>query len=284
MVTTTIKMIGEKIGSAASQVNYIIKCIVEAQRAGIRQVHVYKLGDTNTFQAGSDFDLMGMYNNIKTNPPYQAKINELGVAYKTISDALIGKKFDASKTAELNLPGGTRGAAFQSENGKYTYVLWAITEIDRSEFAKQTVDLSTVLGSATLEGRRWEYSRNEAKIDVNPSQIELTGSPLIIFGDAESGNDDEVDFPPNVFTAFPNPFTDELIVEVRLAEQTEVSIDIVNRFGRLVTNVVDETLEAGEYQYPINTSVWADGIFYMQVRPGGANSTPIWTQLVKMGN
>ncbi|MEN0048694.1 MAG: T9SS type A sorting domain-containing protein [Bacteroidota bacterium] len=279
------KAMGQKIGSTAAQVNYMFKCIVEAQRVGIRQVHPYKLGDTNNFQAAnSEFDLMGMYNNLKDNPPYRAKINKLGIAYKTLSDALIEKVFDADKTEEMNLPEGIRGAAFVDDEGQHTYVIWAITTIDRSEFAKQTIDLSNLLGTSTLEGRRWEYARNQAKIDVDPSQIELTGAPLIIFGDAEVGGGDDVDFPANVFLAFPNPFTDQLTVEARLQDQTAVTIDIVNRFGQLVTNVVDDTLEAGEYQYPINTSNWANGVFYMQVRSGDANSVPIWTQLVKVAN
>ncbi|MEL6942009.1 MAG: T9SS type A sorting domain-containing protein, partial [Bacteroidota bacterium] len=254
--------------------------VVEAQRANILQVHPYKLGDTDRFDGNSEFDPMGMYNNLEENLPYTAKVNDLGVAHKTISDALINKSFDADKTSAMNLPEGTRGAAFVDNDGKHTYVIWAITELDRSEVAEATIDLSHLLGKATLEGRRWEYSRNKTKLAIDPSQIELTGSPLILF--EEEKEDNEVEYTTDLFRVFPNPFVDEITVEIQLKERKEVKVDISNRLGQPITTVVQTALEAGRHQYSIDTSTWSEGIYYMQVYSEGENSAPIWTQLVKV--
>ncbi|MEM9885661.1 MAG: T9SS type A sorting domain-containing protein [Bacteroidota bacterium] len=287
------KALGEKIGSTAAQVNYLFKCMVEAQRAGIQQVHIYKLGDTDNFQgASSEFNLMGLYKSLKENPPYQQRVNDLGYALKTISDALYQKKIDLEKTGALNLPEGIRGAAFRDDAGEYTYVLWVVTTIDRSEFASATIDLSDELGTATLSGRRWEYARNQESIAVDPTQIELTGAPLIVFGGEEEEMDDDDDMddddgntddphvlPPDLISAYPNPFTDELTVEIRLSERAQIQVEIVNRFGQGISVAIDATLEEGMHRYILDTSRWVTGVYFMQIRY--ENSAPIWVQLVK---
>ena len=55
-----------------------------------------------------------------------------------------------------------------------------------------------------------------------------------------------------------------MTIEVRLIQQTDVAIEIVNRLGQLTMSVVNATLAAGEYQYHINTSAWQNGKYYMQ--------------------
>ncbi|MEK7254725.1 MAG: hypothetical protein AAB316_08275, partial [Bacteroidota bacterium] len=150
------KAFGEYLGSPEAQRNYIIKALVASQQNDIRQFHVYQLSDIEPAKrANSEFQLMGLYASIDSIPLYTQKINPVGVAYKTTSMFLKGKRYDAAQTAKLNLPSNVRGGAFRAENGSFTYVLWAVTSKDNSEKANATFSFPSDFSLASLRKRDW---------------------------------------------------------------------------------------------------------------------------------
>ncbi|MEM8527555.1 MAG: hypothetical protein AAGG68_23135 [Bacteroidota bacterium] len=259
----------DRIGSSEAQVNYLMKCMVEAQRANILQVHPYKLGDTDRFAGNSEFDPMGLYDNLENHPPYTATANDAGIAYKTLSDALHNHTFDATQTEKMNLPKTIRGAAFKNIDGQYTYIVWVRTSIDQSEQAAATLDLSALLNSNVLIGKKWNYSITSKHFEIAANQITLTASPLILVEEEDNnGVEDDPNLPDDLFTALPNPFTDQLTLKIRLTEAAQVNASIVNGIGTVVVEVVNINLAAGTYEYIINSSNWANDIYHLRAQIG----------------
>jgi len=128
--------------------------------------------------AVSEFQLMGLFQRLFGVLPYQQIKNQQAHAYKTISDLLYGSTYDPVREAALNLPDGIRGAAFLDKNGHYTYVLWAETTLDNSEFAEGSFSFPDDLNISLLEKRIWDFSTNGAVEMISGNNISLTLSVL----------------------------------------------------------------------------------------------------------
>ncbi|MGZ3898642.1 MAG: carbohydrate-binding protein, partial [Flavisolibacter sp.] len=178
-------MSGADWGGNEGQKNYMIKAQVASQKAGIKQVYWFQVGDgTNTT---AQFDQMGLYTYFgNTSPYYNITKSDQGIAMKTTSDQLYGSTFDVARTYAMALPAGVDGGAFRKNDGSYVYVLWARTTIDLSETASATYSFpsSVVLGS-TVDRKEWNYSETNAVSTVPKTGIALTGSPSFF---SESGS------------------------------------------------------------------------------------------------
>src|SRR6476659_1121128 len=124
------------IGSYEAQKNYDMKALVLSQKNNVRQFYSFVLGDTkNDNNATNELEVMGLYKNLVDMGPlytggaYNQQYNDGGIAFKTTSDLLHNKKYDATRTAALNLPSNIDGAAFTDVVGSFTYVVWAKTSI-----------------------------------------------------------------------------------------------------------------------------------------------------------
>lgn len=170
-------------GTDEMQINYTIKSSVAAQRIGSIQYHMFKLGDEKPDnQATFEFEVMGMYRNMDGTNLSNAERTNAGIAYKTTSDLLFGRTYDAERTAALNMPSNVDGGAFRGEDGSYIYVLWAKTSIDRSEYAETSYtfpfqDVSQVGVS------QWNYSVSGDVQIFNTPTIPLTGAPVFVTTD-----------------------------------------------------------------------------------------------------
>ncbi|HYC29925.1 MAG TPA: hypothetical protein VEB42_13930, partial [Chitinophagaceae bacterium] len=117
---------------------------------------------------------------------YNTQLNESGIAYKTTSDLLLNKRYDATRTAAMNIPSNINGAAFKDANGAYTYVLWAKTTQDLNENASATYNFPAGLVSGQLNKKQWDYSNTTTNTVIGSANIALTGTPIFLT-DAGSG-------------------------------------------------------------------------------------------------
>ena len=186
-----VKFGAQSMASDESQVNYITKAVVNAMKIDVRQMHPYQLADRKTVaDATGEFDLLGMYLNFTGTQPYDnlTKTNE-GITYKTTSDVLFGTKYDAAKTAAMNLPNNLDGGAFYDvANNRYKYILWAKTTLDLSEAASGTYSFPASFGISTLSKREWNYSETNNAVDISPNNIQLTGRPIYLLDGSDPGN------------------------------------------------------------------------------------------------
>jgi PKD repeat protein len=175
------KKIGEYFGGEEAQRNYLIKALIKAQVAGFLQLSVNGLSESQHFDVATNPNQsLGLYGFLGNVNPYQQALLSGGKAYKTASKLLFSTKYDASRTALLNLPAGAAGYAFKDLQGKYTYVLWAKTTIDNSETASKTYSFPTNLNITTLYQKNWDWSVTQTQTSVSAQNIALTGTPIFL--------------------------------------------------------------------------------------------------------
>jgi len=253
---------GEYIGSDEAQRNFLIKTAVACQMNDIRQLHVYQLGDLRRqSDARSEFDLMGLYHRLDSVPQYQQKITQAGIASRTVSTLLQGKKFDQERTALLQLPPGVRGGAFKDEIGRFVYVLWAITGRDRSEEASATYSFPASLGMKTLLRRAWDFSSVGITVAVPASKVELTGSPVFL---TDSATEPRPDNRGVLLKCHPNPFGEKMHVRLVLPEIMTSSLSLYDLQGRLVRQFfTDLPLAAGDHYLPLDGGAVPAGAYFL---------------------
>ena len=172
------KAFADHIGSDEAQSNFVAKAVVNCIKNDILQLHIYKIGEESSYDDANDpFDVMGLYQDLLGIQPYYAQVADAGMSYKTASEELFGKEYDPSRTSQMNLPSNIGGGAFKSATGEYTYVLWAKTNLDRSESAFASYAFPSNLGFNQLIRREWDYGYTKDEWIEDAQNISLKGSP-----------------------------------------------------------------------------------------------------------
>ncbi|MFK8007164.1 MAG: PKD domain-containing protein [Saprospiraceae bacterium] len=172
------KKFGDYIGSEEAARNYAIKLPIELQKESVLNFHYYDLGEKETFpNALYPFQMTGFYEKLEGTAVEDIQRTNSGIAYKTVSNLLFEKAYDASKTAEMQLPANIDGGAFQQANGQYTYVLWAVCETDDSETSAASYSFPASFNLTNLKIHDWDFSLTNQQTISGFENIPLTGSP-----------------------------------------------------------------------------------------------------------
>ena len=172
---------GDFVGSAEIQRNWIIKAYVNCTANDIYQMHIFKIAEETTPELlAYEFDVMGLYKKMNYTDKLHPEVNDEGIALRTSTQQLFGKKYDASRTQAMNLPNNINGAAFIDSVGIYTYVIWAKTTVDLSEVASATYSFPSNLGISNLQKRDWNASVTNALSYITTQNIALTASPIFL--------------------------------------------------------------------------------------------------------
>ncbi|HOY07109.1 MAG TPA: T9SS type A sorting domain-containing protein [Saprospiraceae bacterium] len=267
------KAFGEYMGSDEGQVNFMIKTLVTAQMRKVLQMHVYALSDEKpAAEANNEFSFMGLFENLNNLVPFQGKPNPVAWAMKTTEQMLRGARYDPVRTSRLNLPANIRGAAFRTDLGQYTYVLWAVTSLDKDETAEATYTFPPELNIQYLEARAWNYSKNPVGQLVNAKEVTLTGSPVFFrITNVDNNFPKEPKFKPN-------PVTNGVgVYEFWMFEDTYASIDLYDISGKLLQQIADqENMIEGPHALFIDLSRYPQGTYFIKL------STPFSNQTVKL--
>ncbi len=171
----------DNFGDDEVQVNWIIKAFVQALRNNIYQMHVFNLAETTDYVTAQDeFDLLGLYEKVTGDEPYDVTKNDEAIAYTTSTELLYKSTYDQTQTDSMDLPDGVRGAAFLNMEGNYVYVVWAETTIDSSEFASATYSFPADMGINTLEQREWDFSETDQVSTIGSTSIDLDATPIFL--------------------------------------------------------------------------------------------------------
>ncbi|MCP3933059.1 MAG: T9SS type A sorting domain-containing protein [Bacteroidetes bacterium] len=250
-------------GNDEAQRNFTIKTLVECQKAGIHQFYVYQLGETANFEkAENEFEVMGLYQNLKESPPYQQIPNESGIAYKTTSDLLSAYKYDPEKTEALQLADGIKGGAFLNDDEEYIYVLWAKAVEDRSERIFRIYSFPESFNIGYAERKLWDFSITGKTSVVDASLIQLNGTPVFL----KAMEEEPEDFELHEFECYPNPFSSRLNIVFHLFHQSTVSLSLLDQYGRIVHDFEKEkVLPKGTYHYELKNIVYPPGVYYLHL-------------------
>ena len=271
------KRFQDYIGSDEAQVNFLIKVVVACMQNDILQLHPYSLADIGDFRnPQTEFETMGFYRNLNDVPQYEQQMTVAGRAYKTASEMLSGSTFHGLQTSRLNLPSNVKGGAFQHQNGEFVYVLWAKTTGDNSEKEEVLYSFPNNLGIDFVESKKWNGASTQRKGGYSSQNIVLNGSPTFI---QKAENLPDIKIQLDVF-CFPNPFNEYLDVEFKLKESANISIELYDARGVLISELMPtKNLSEGIYQYDFNVKNLANGIYFLKL---AADRRLIFKKVVKV--
>lgn len=254
------------LGSGEAQKNYVIKALVKAQQEDIKQVYLYLLGDSKLESEATDpYQLMGLYKKLDGVGPlqnggvYQQQFTDEGIAFKTTSNLLQNSRYNAARTAAMNLPTDVGGAAFSDSMGNYTFVLWAKTTIDQSEAAAATYSFPLAMSvSPLLVRKEWDFSATGASSIISFENIPLTATPVFLTENItlvklkEPGKEKTLQKKELDLQLFPNPAVTSAIIKFNLSRPSKVRLIITDILGREVKVIsTGITLARGIHTVPL---------------------------------
>ncbi|NJL74776.1 MAG: T9SS type A sorting domain-containing protein [Saprospiraceae bacterium] len=266
------KPLNQGFGTDEAQRNFIIKSLVECQKSDIHQFHIFTLGDKMNFNDAQrlyeEYNLMGIYGNLLQIPYKNAKLNDVGVAYKTTSDLLQKKRFDAAAFERLELAKGVNGGVFKDDQGQQTIVLWAETRADNSESALQVINLRNVLAANKLVKKEWNYAVTKDSSIVDARYVTLTGAPIFLTkleNSTYTGGGNPAN--PYIWEVFPNPFTSQVNINFEVQVEEVVTLTIYDHIGRPKQILVNqEVLSPGNYSWRLDGETFMSGIYFLEYK------------------
>lgn len=288
------KPFGDMIGSDDAQVNYMLKTLVESQKYDIKQYYTFVLGDAKTLaEATNAFHTMGLYQKLENNGPrlsgvYRQQYNNEGIAFRTCSELLRQSRYDAVKTAAMNLPATVGGAAFRDVNGAYTYVLWAKTITDLTEISAATYSFPAAMNVAPLlHKREWNYTEMNLTTTIPSLNVALTGTPvflseqfqLVPLPEKPPPSKEEEAVRELALALYPNPVSTTASLRFSLRKATEVRVTIHASDGKLIAVAIPgRSFAKGTHIVPLAiTQQLASGVYYCRFE---ADIMRVMTKLV----
>ncbi len=80
---------------------------------------------------------------------------------------------------------------------------------------------------------------------------------------------------PLASNVYPNPFTNELNVQLTIAEQAQTKCWLTDVNGRFVANAFDENLAPGAHKIPVNLQAFDKGIYLLHISLNGEHSSAV---------
>ena len=267
------------IGSDIAQKNYNMKALVQSQKNQVVQFYSFVLGDTKfDSEATNELEVMGLYKKLPGIGPipsgiYSQQYNNEGVAWKTTSDLIRNKHYDPARTAAMNIPASTEGAAFRDAAGNYAYVLWAKTTIDLSESAAASYTFPASMSMpAQVTKFEWDYSVTGINTSIPSSGIALTGTPIFLFENFQLVNlGDSIRNNPPLAKEFqvkvlPNPASSASSVQFTLKKPEKIRITLYDANGKAILRFInDQQFGTGTHNVQItNLSQLSNGVYYVR--------------------
>ncbi|GAB3581449.1 PA14 domain-containing protein [Hymenobacter daeguensis] len=182
----------DRTGTDEMQRNFGIKALVLTQKNDVKQFYYFGLAEmidapavTANVSWGDEISLMGLYENLANATPATANLVPAGKAFATTSLLLYDYKYDAARTAALNLPANLDGGAF-SKNGDYVYVLWAKALVDNLEQATGTYSFPASLNMSNVNRYEWNYAQTGTKVSIPSAGLALTETPSFFRADVSA--------------------------------------------------------------------------------------------------
>ncbi len=111
--------------------------------------------------------------------------------------------------------------------------------------------------------------------DVDQTWYFTTNTPMVQMNLSPASNTIGLEENNQVYGAivFPNPATDEVSVRYTLGNASDVTVEIVDITGKEIARFEEGTQTAGVHQLNVNTSTFAEGVYYVTIASGEASTT-----------
>jgi len=256
----------ENIGSDEAQRNFIIKTRVACEQNDILQYDLFALARKKSPEdSNSGFDAMGLFHRLSDIEPFQEALTDEGIASLTMTTLLEDGTYNAAATSTLNLPANIGGAAYENTDGSYTFVLWAKTATDQSEFAAAIFSIPAFMNISTFEKRTWDFSQTGIIFNVPATGITLTGAPVFLRGMPTTVNVSEQPPLSQILDLFPNPSQNYFHLSVKGTATADLTVEVMNVIGELMEQH-RFSYNGVSTVYDFNCSDWATGTYLVKVQ------------------
>ena len=254
-----------------------LKIIAKLISGGLQtKIYVLKLGgfDTHADQIESGNPTQGWHANLLQTLSdsiyaFQEDIKLLGVqdrvlgmtfsefGRKIISNGGLGT--DHGSAAPMILFGSCIGQSIIGDNPQIG------TNVDIEEGVAMQYDFRSVYGSVLMDW--FEVSETDV---INLLTPDFQYVPVI--DNCQTTNTKEVDLTLNA-EAFPNPFENNFTLAFSILEKKKVKIDLYDVVGKLIKNISEQTLSAGEHKVMVETHKLLSGVYFARIQAGDAVKT-----------
>ena len=76
-----------------------------------------------------------------------------------------------------------------------------------------------------------------------------------------------------LFNNYPNPFNPKTLIKYSIPKDNNVTLNVYNAIGQLVTTLVQGFHKAGEYEINFNGEFYSSGVYFYRLESGGLVST-----------
>ena len=128
-------------------------------------------------------------------------------------------------------------------------------------------------------GLGWEQLSNYSPGGVWMIRAQMDGE------DALSSDNELSDILPNEFVLnqnYPNPFNPSTTIQFGLAERSITKLEVFNILGESVSKAVDESLDAGFYNFKIDMQGLASGMYFYRLTATSENGQQLYNDMKKM--
>ena len=128
-------------------------------------------------------------------------------------------------------------------------------------------------------GLGWEQLSNYSPGGVWMIRAQMDGE------DALSSDNELSDILPNEFVLnqnYPNPFNPSTTIQFGLAERSITKLEVFNILGESVSKAVDESLDAGFYNFKIDMQGLASGMYFYRLTAISENGQQLYNDMKKM--
>ncbi len=131
-----------------------------------------------------------------------------------------------------------------------------------------TIDVQDLFGGIVVNTR---FFGNGSFIIPNPdalNQLKL----LVNYNNAPSDIKLESNIVPNNISLkqnYPNPFNPNTKISFSIKEHSNVSLEVFDLLGRVITIIVDDELQSGSYSVDFNASQFPSGVYFYRLSVNG---------------
>lgn len=145
---------------------------------------------------------------------------------------------------------------------KYENKLTAIEKEINREYAEK------------FTGRKYKYfpKPNSDKSDYPANKDEMYANIAFLLVDSDASKSNEIEVKKSVFKAYPMPARDVQTVEFELANDSEISLDLINAEGKVVKMIYSGLLSKGNHKYSVELNDINDKIYFYRLTTSESNS------------
>lgn len=122
-----------------------------------------------------------------------------------------------------------------------------------------------VMNNSNLQIFNWTFNRQPSSVVFDPNNdIVLKTATLVVGMDPVN----KLPFFYALHQNYPNPFNPVTTINYDIPKHTKVTLKIYNVLGELVSTPVNQVQEAGQYNYKLDATNLASGIYYYELKAG----------------